>query len=445
MKITLPFRRLADQRGFGHVELVLIIAFVAVFAFVGVRVISASHAVTVAFATQTQCSQLGRTWNATATSGVNPCNKVCASGQGSYVVAPIYDYCSGALTLPTVLNQTSCANRYRAWVLGVGCARLASQKSGVNTLQCTTAGKQYYYVASPYDYCAAPPVATTPVSTTPTPSPTPSPAPSPAPAPTSTTHTNTTVTDATNCTLRGRNWSGTTCGTTCTSGSLVTSGTYAFCSTSVSTSISASGCAALNRKWLTDGCARRADQQKLVGAPQCTSTSLTYFVESPYDACASNANTITTVTTAGAAAIKKAPVSSAGNPSSGSTSGGSSSILTKTYCENTLHRIWNGSNCDKKCATGYPSYNVTSTYDYCSKSAPITSQCPGGKAEYKGGGTTLVCVYPPTHFKTQATCQSAGYKWTFNIVPILHIEINHRCTNQPTTPPPATSQRNKSI
>src|SRR5665213_3069158 len=130
MTIKLPFSRRSDQRGFTHVELFIALAFVAVFSFVGVRVISASHAATIPYATKAQCTLLGRTWNGSTTA--NPCSKTCySSTQGSYVVAPIYDYCSAAVTAPSVISYTSCVSYGRVALVSstlyTGCARLTTQ------------------------------------------------------------------------------------------------------------------------------------------------------------------------------------------------------------------------------------------------------------------------------------------------------------------------------
>lgn len=141
-----------NERGFGHVELALAILFIGLFAFVGIKVAGVNHAATL---TASQCSLLGRTF--TTSSGV--CNKVCASGQGSYVVTSTYDYCSGAVTAASKISASTCATYGRKALLSssvyVGCARRADQKTTAKAPQCANTANTYY-VQSTYDKCAAP-------------------------------------------------------------------------------------------------------------------------------------------------------------------------------------------------------------------------------------------------------------------------------------------------
>lgn len=144
-----------NKRGFGHVELVLAILFVGLFAFVGVRVMGINHAGPLL--TQKQCTLVGRTWNTSTGS----CNKVCASGQGTYVVTSTYDYCSGAVTPASTISASACASYGRVQLISssyyIGCARHAPQTAGAsyaNAIQCATAGATYR-VLSPYDKCGA--------------------------------------------------------------------------------------------------------------------------------------------------------------------------------------------------------------------------------------------------------------------------------------------------
>lgn len=141
-----------NSKGFGHVELVIAILFVGLFAFVGIRVIGINHAATL---TSSQCSLLGRTFN----SSTGACNKVCASGQGTYVVTSTYDYCSGAITAASKMSASTCASYGRKAMLSssvyVGCARRADQKTTANAPQCANTANTYY-VQSTYDKCAAP-------------------------------------------------------------------------------------------------------------------------------------------------------------------------------------------------------------------------------------------------------------------------------------------------
>lgn len=280
----MKFMKPLSSKGFGHVELVLAIVIVAIVSFVGIRVMTASHAATVAYLTQSGCSIRGRTW--VGGTG-NPCGSTCLAGAGTLVVAPVYNYCSGAETAAKSISQATCASYGRVWLLD-GCARRADQKTTAKAVQC--ANTTYTYtVESPYDKCVAPAVATAPKPPTPSPSPTPTPVTtSPPPVATTppTTHTNTAVAAGRECTVRGRVTSGTTCTTSCASGagSLVTSGTYAYCSSAVS-KFSESYCTTtLGRYWVTDGCARRADQRQTANAPQCANTAYTYYI-SAYDIC----------------------------------------------------------------------------------------------------------------------------------------------------------------
>lgn len=165
MKLYKPL----NSKGFGHIELVLAVLFIGLFAFVGVRVMGINHAATL---TASQCSLLGRTF--TASSGV--CNKVCASGQGSYVVTSTYDYCSGAVTAASKISASTCATYGRKALISssvyVGCARRADQKTTAKAPQCTNTANTYY-VQSTYDKCAAPTTASNVVSCTITASPVP--------------------------------------------------------------------------------------------------------------------------------------------------------------------------------------------------------------------------------------------------------------------------------
>lgn len=146
------FLKPLNTKGFGHVELVLAVLFIGLFAFVGVRVMGINHAATL---TSSQCSLLGRTF--TASSGV--CNKVCASGQGSYVVTSTYDYCSGAVTSASKISASTCSSYGRKALISssvyVGCARRADQKTTAKAPQCANSSYTYY-VQSTYDKCAAP-------------------------------------------------------------------------------------------------------------------------------------------------------------------------------------------------------------------------------------------------------------------------------------------------
>ena len=95
------------------------------------------------------------------------------------------------------------------------------------------------------------------------------------------------------CYLRGRVWTGSSCSKTCISGagSHVVASPYDYCSGAVS-KISYSTCVSKNRKWVDSGCARRWQQTKLAGAHQCTSSSMTYYVENTYDRCATLTQTV---------------------------------------------------------------------------------------------------------------------------------------------------------
>ena len=99
----------------------------------------------------------------------------------------------------------------------------------------------------------------------------------------------------TGCHLRGRNWvggSGNPCGSVCSpgTGSLVTNAVYNYCSYTES-KLSSTTCSSLGRLWLTDGCARRADQRTTANAPQCSHVGATYYVESTYDKCSGGIST----------------------------------------------------------------------------------------------------------------------------------------------------------
>lgn len=149
------FLRPLNQKGFGHIELVLALLFVGLFAFVGIRVMGVNHAGPLL--TQKQCTLVGRTWNTTAGS----CNKTCASGQGSYVVTSTYDYCSAAITPAHSISAADCALYGRVQLVSttyyIGCARHAPQVAGAsyaNAIQCATAG-QTYRVLSTYDRCGS--------------------------------------------------------------------------------------------------------------------------------------------------------------------------------------------------------------------------------------------------------------------------------------------------
>lgn len=287
MNLFKPLR----QGGFGHVELVVAVLVVSLFGFVGYRVV-ASHAATVPFLSQSQCTLMGRTWNGSRTA--NPCNDSCATGQGSLISTPTYDFCSNAVTKASSISAASCAAYGRLKLASatyyVGCARRADQKTVAKAPQCANA-TYTYRVESPYDKCVAPAVATPAPAPkpapTPTPAPKPAPSPSPNPTPVKTNQTNATVSAGLACSLRGRTTSGSTCTTTCQSGagSLVTSGTYAYCSWAVSRGINAATCADLHRVWLTDGCARLYTQKTTANASQCSPSSYTYNVTSTNDVC----------------------------------------------------------------------------------------------------------------------------------------------------------------
>ena len=96
--------------------------------------------------------------------------------------------------------------------------------------------------------------------------------------------------DQAGCSLRGRTWSNGSCTRVCMkgTGTLVVATNYDYCSLTESR-LSQSTCASLGRKWLLDGCARRADQLTTANAPQCAVSGNTYKVSSPYDYCASPA------------------------------------------------------------------------------------------------------------------------------------------------------------
>ncbi len=150
MKLKLPFQKLTNQRGFGHVELVLAVAFIAVFAFVGVRVLNQSHAATVGALTSTGCSLRGRVWSGS-------CTKTCQTNAGSHVVANTYDYCSSAVS--TGLSATTCASYGRVYLTNGatgnnGCARRWQQTNLKGAIQCTSSTATYT-VSSSYDKCSS--------------------------------------------------------------------------------------------------------------------------------------------------------------------------------------------------------------------------------------------------------------------------------------------------
>lgn len=93
--------------------------------------------------------------------------------------------------------------------------------------------------------------------------------------------------DKAGCDIRGRVWNG-ACTKTCQvgTGTITWGANYDYCSGTVSR-LSQTQCSALGRKWLLDGCARRADQRSTANAPQCAVSGATYYVDDPYDRCGS--------------------------------------------------------------------------------------------------------------------------------------------------------------
>ncbi|GEM_PF-3531170 len=142
MKLRLPRLSFSkpDQRGFGHVELIIAIVFIALIAVIGVKVFAATHADPLL--TSSQCQLRGRVWSG------NGCTKTCLSGAGSHVVADPYDYCSNALSK---ISSTTCAANGRKY-LNVGCARRWQQNNATGAIQCLNSANTYY-VQDPYDVC----------------------------------------------------------------------------------------------------------------------------------------------------------------------------------------------------------------------------------------------------------------------------------------------------
>ncbi len=149
------------NKGFGHVELVVAILFVVVFAGVGIRVLTASHAAT-AYLTQSGCQIRGRVWAPSNVSGAttNPCSNTCKAGTGTLVVAPAYNYCSLTETKASVISQATCASLGRVW-LNDGCSRLYTQKTTAGPVAQCVSATATYTVLNPYDKCVVTTAATT--------------------------------------------------------------------------------------------------------------------------------------------------------------------------------------------------------------------------------------------------------------------------------------------
>lgn len=151
---VVSLRRLVrgDQRGMGHVELVVALLIAGVVGFAGYRVFTSSAASLPAL-NKSDCTLMGRVFN----DSNGNCKKTCASGQGSYVTTSTYDYCSKAIS--TNVSKSKCADLGRVKLPNganyVGCARRADQKTTVNAAQCQMGKTQRltYRVASPYDKC----------------------------------------------------------------------------------------------------------------------------------------------------------------------------------------------------------------------------------------------------------------------------------------------------
>ena len=249
--MKIPFIKRLDSSGVAHHALIALIVVVSIASFGAWRVWQSSAATVsdsslIRVTNEKGCELAGRKWVN------NDCTKECRTNAAPYKTVVGSDgenkgFCAKAVA--ETMGKEECVNTlHRYYVYERGCAVRVDGDNTNNAKQCLP-GYPNYVAEGGKDRC----VAATVVQET----------------------TTTDKYDAAKCAALGRTYDSAkaVCNRVCKadSGSLLlgaTSKQY-FCNKAVQTDMGNARCTELHRVWLTDGCARRADQADTNNAPQC--------------------------------------------------------------------------------------------------------------------------------------------------------------------------------